>query len=47
VDLDAVAGAVRAALARQGVAELPVQLEEVDAIPRTALGKAPLVIRAA
>jgi len=47
VDPDAVARAVAAELVRQGVAELPVRADAVDAIPRTALGKAPLVIRAA
>ncbi|KAB2898883.1 MAG: phenylacetate--CoA ligase family protein [Kofleriaceae bacterium] len=46
-DLESVARAVGKELARQGVAELPVRAEAVDAIPRTALGKAPLVTRAA
>ncbi len=47
VDLDAVARTVAKELGRQGVAGLPVRVETVDTIPRTALGKAPLVIRAA
>lgn len=42
-DLGAIAAAVSAELARQGVAAIPVRAEAVDAIPRTALGKAPLV----
>lgn len=43
VDVDAIARAVRAELDGQGVAALPVAVEAVPAIPRTALGKAPLV----
>lgn len=35
--------AVRSALAARGVAPPPVAVREVDAIPRTALGKAPLI----
>ncbi len=46
VDGTALARTVQAELARQGVADLPVTVETVDAIPRTALGKAPLVRRA-
>jgi putative adenylate-forming enzyme len=46
VDGEALARRVLAELARHGVAELPVRIETVDAIPRTALGKAPLVRRA-
>jgi putative adenylate-forming enzyme len=44
-DLAAIGRAVAAGLARQGVDELDVRAEAVDAIPRTALGKAPLVRR--
>jgi putative adenylate-forming enzyme len=33
------------ALEQQGVADLPIIVERVDAIPRTALGKAPLIRR--
>ena len=46
VDLQAVATDLKRALAVQGVTSLPVHVREVDAIPRTALGKAPLIIRA-
>lgn len=45
VDAEALARSVQAQLARQGVARLPVTVETVDAIPRSALGKAPLVRR--
>jgi phenylacetate-coenzyme A ligase PaaK-like adenylate-forming protein len=45
VDLDRIARAVAHGLARQGVADLPVRVEPVDALPRTALGKAPLIRR--
>lgn len=34
------------ALGRLGVREIPIQVERVDAIPRTRLGKAPLIRRA-
>lgn len=43
IDADATAAAVRRALARLGVVDVPVAADVVDAIPRTALGKAPLV----
>jgi putative adenylate-forming enzyme len=42
---DAVRSSVRQALARVGVADTPITIELVDAIPRTALGKAPLIWR--
>jgi putative adenylate-forming enzyme len=45
-DLAAIARTLTAALARQGVAEIPIRVEIVDAIPRSAMGKAPLVRRA-
>ncbi len=45
VDVQAVATAVRAELVRAGVADPRVRTERVDAIPRTAIGKAPLVRR--
>lgn len=39
-------GSVEEALSRRGVVGVPVTIEAVDAIPRTALGKAPLIRRA-
>lgn len=45
VDADAVADAVRRALASVGVLDVPVVVDLVESIPRTALGKAPLVHR--
>jgi len=38
---------VRAALERVGVRDVPVAVDLLDPIPRTALGKAPLIRRAA
>ena len=35
---------MRRNLAAQGVAALPIEAERVDTIPRTASGKAPLVV---
>jgi putative adenylate-forming enzyme len=46
VDRASVAGDIRRALARVGVSGVPVSVELVGAIPRTALGKAPLIRRA-
>ena len=46
VDTLAVGDNVRGALSRVGVIDIPVIVELVDSIPRTALGKAPLVRRA-
>ena len=46
VDPGRTAESVRAALARVGAREIPVTVDLVDAIPRTALGKAPLIRRA-
>jgi phenylacetate-coenzyme A ligase PaaK-like adenylate-forming protein len=43
VDTATAAESVRLALARVGVVDVPVQVDLVEAIPRTALGKAPLV----
>ena len=37
------AGAVREALARVGARDIPVDVDLVDTIPRTAVGKAPLI----
>jgi putative adenylate-forming enzyme len=45
VDPGGTAEAVRRALDRVGAHDVPVAVELVDAIPRTALGKAPLVSR--
>ena len=45
IDTAATADSVRLALARIGVVDVPVQVDLVEAIPRTALGKAPLVRR--
>ena len=45
IDTAATAESVRLALARVGVVDVPVRVDLVDAIPRTALGKAPLVRR--
>jgi hypothetical protein len=47
VDNRALATSLRAALAAQGVAPPAVRIREVAAIPRTALGKAPLITTAA
>jgi phenylacetate-CoA ligase len=47
IDAAATADAVRLALAQVGVVEVPVQVDLVEAIPRTALGKAVLVRRQA
>jgi phenylacetate-CoA ligase len=46
LDRAAVAESVRAALARVGAGDIPVEVDLVEAIPRTALGKAPLIRRA-
>ncbi len=46
VDTAVVARSLNQALAAVGVADVPVSVELVDAIPRTALGKAPLIRRA-
>ena len=46
VEVGSVAGSVSAALASVGVTDIAVSVETVDAIPRTALGKAPLIRRA-
>ena len=46
IDTAATADSVRLALARVGVVDVPVAVDLVDAIPRTALGKAPLIRRA-
>ena len=43
LDLDAAGRAVTSALEGVGVRGIPVQMQVVDAIPRTALGKAPLI----
>jgi putative adenylate-forming enzyme len=43
IDDEAVIGAVRSSLRRVGVSEATVRIERVREIPRTALGKAPLV----
>jgi phenylacetate-CoA ligase len=45
IDTAATADPVRLALARIGVIDVPVQVDLVEAIPRTAVGKAPLVHR--
>jgi len=47
LDLDALAVSIRSALAAHGVRPPHVKVRAVGAIPRTALGKAPLVTRAA
>jgi hypothetical protein len=39
------AGDIRSALAVQGVMPPPVHINQVMAIPRTALGKAPLITK--
>ena len=46
-DLDhgALAGAINSALATQGVQPPRIKVREVASIPRTALGKAPLIVR--
>ena len=46
VDARVVGDSVRAALERGGAHDVPVAVDLVDAIPRTALGKAPLIRRA-
>jgi phenylacetate-coenzyme A ligase PaaK-like adenylate-forming protein len=45
LDRDALAGAIHSALAGQGVQPPRIKLREVATIPRTALGKAPLIVR--
>jgi putative adenylate-forming enzyme len=45
IDTAATVESVRLALARVGVVDVSVQVDLVDAIPRTALGKAPLIRR--
>src|SRR5215208_5878518 len=45
LDGAALVAALRSALVGQGVQPPPIQVQEVPAIPRTALGKAPLIIR--
>jgi acyl-coenzyme A synthetase/AMP-(fatty) acid ligase len=46
VDVASVAETVRLALERVGAHGIPVTVDLVDAIPRTPLGKAPLIRRA-
>ena len=46
LDTAATADTVRRALLAVGVEDIPVTVDVVDAIPRTALGKAPLIRRA-
>jgi hypothetical protein len=45
LDQAALAAAIRSALAAQGVQPPHVELRQVATIPRTALGKAPLIVR--
>lgn len=45
LDQAAVPGTIASALARVGANNIPIEVEIVDAIPRTALGKAPLIRR--
>jgi putative adenylate-forming enzyme len=45
VDTSMLAGDIRSALADQGVVPPPVQVNQVMAIPRTPLGKAPLITK--
>jgi phenylacetate-CoA ligase len=45
VDRSMLAGDIRSALAAQGVMPPPVHINQVEAIPRTALGKAPLITK--
>jgi phenylacetate-coenzyme A ligase PaaK-like adenylate-forming protein len=45
IDPTMLAGDIRSALAAQGVLPPPVHINEVTAIPRTALGKAPLICK--
>ncbi len=45
VDVSGLAGDIRSALASQGVVPPQVQINQVMAIPRTALGKAPLITK--
>jgi phenylacetate-CoA ligase len=45
VDRSMLAGDIRSALAAQGVLPPPVHINQVEAIPRTALGKAPLITK--
>lgn len=47
VDPAAVTASLIQALERMGVVGVPVRTDLVDGIPRTALGKAPLIRRAA
>lgn len=47
VDLEALGVAVARELSRIGLASIPVRVRRVESIPRTALGKAPLVRHAA
>jgi hypothetical protein len=42
-DSDRIARAVDEAITRIGVAQTSIRVERVDAIPRTSLGKAPLI----
>jgi phenylacetate-CoA ligase len=46
IDTAVVTDSVRSALDRVGAHDVPVHIDLVDAIPRTALGKAPLIRRA-
>jgi phenylacetate-CoA ligase len=45
VDRSLLASDIRSALAAQGVMPPPVHINQVEAIPRTALGKAPLITK--
>jgi phenylacetate-CoA ligase len=45
VDPSSLAGDIRSALAAQGLVPPPVHVSEVMAIPRTPLGKAPLITK--
>ena len=44
---DGLAARVQRELGQLGVGDVPIRVERVDAIPRTALGKAPLIRSAA
>jgi putative adenylate-forming enzyme len=46
IDVAVVGANIRTALERMGAHDIPIAVEVVEAIPRTALGKAPLVRRA-
>jgi putative adenylate-forming enzyme len=46
VNFQELAASIRAALSSLGIAPPEIQIREVDAIPRTPLGKAPLITRA-